>query len=327
MVTVGDMFSHRSGLPDHAGDMLEDLGYDRRYVLERLRDSAARPVPNLLRLHQLRADRRRRGGGRRRGQVVGGPQRRGALPAAGHDLDEFPVRRLRGPAGPGASGHIHVDGKYEPLYIRDPEPEAPAGGVSSSVNDMTHWLAMVLANGSYDGKQIVDPKALLPALTPQIVSSPAERTGDALRLLRLRLQRRHHVGRPARSSATPAPSNSVRAPTSSIIPSADVAIVALTNATPVRRARDADRASSPTWSSSVRCARTGASSTHDAFADWTQPVGLAGRQAAAGQPGAGRSRCRPTSAATPTTTGARPRSPRRTAGSPWRWARTWTLCR
>ena len=26
MVSVGDMFSHRSGLPDHAGDMLEDLG-------------------------------------------------------------------------------------------------------------------------------------------------------------------------------------------------------------------------------------------------------------------------------------------------------------
>ncbi len=37
MVSVGDMFSHRSGLPDHAGDMLEDLGYDRRYVLDRLR--------------------------------------------------------------------------------------------------------------------------------------------------------------------------------------------------------------------------------------------------------------------------------------------------
>ena len=38
MVTVGDMFSHRSGLPDHAGDMLEDIGHDRRYVMERLRD-------------------------------------------------------------------------------------------------------------------------------------------------------------------------------------------------------------------------------------------------------------------------------------------------
>ena len=37
MVTVGDMYSHRSGLPDHAGDLLEDLGYDRRYVLDHLR--------------------------------------------------------------------------------------------------------------------------------------------------------------------------------------------------------------------------------------------------------------------------------------------------
>ncbi len=43
MVSVGDMFSHRSGLPDHAGDMLEDLGYDRRYVLERLRDQPLDP--------------------------------------------------------------------------------------------------------------------------------------------------------------------------------------------------------------------------------------------------------------------------------------------
>ena len=37
MVTIGDMYSHRSGLPDHAGDMLENLGYDRRYVLDHLR--------------------------------------------------------------------------------------------------------------------------------------------------------------------------------------------------------------------------------------------------------------------------------------------------
>ena len=34
MLTIGDLFAHRSGLPDHAGDLLEDLGYDRRAVLE-----------------------------------------------------------------------------------------------------------------------------------------------------------------------------------------------------------------------------------------------------------------------------------------------------
>ena len=36
-VTVADLFSHRSGLPDHAGDLLEDLGYDQDYVLHALR--------------------------------------------------------------------------------------------------------------------------------------------------------------------------------------------------------------------------------------------------------------------------------------------------
>jgi CubicO group peptidase (beta-lactamase class C family) len=43
MLSVGDLFSHRSGLPDHAGDMLEDLGYDRRTVLERLRQLPLSP--------------------------------------------------------------------------------------------------------------------------------------------------------------------------------------------------------------------------------------------------------------------------------------------
>ncbi|MAM08915.1 MAG: serine hydrolase, partial [Rhizobiaceae bacterium] len=36
-LTIGDLYSHRSGLPDHAGDDLEDLGFDRRTILERLR--------------------------------------------------------------------------------------------------------------------------------------------------------------------------------------------------------------------------------------------------------------------------------------------------
>ena len=113
-----------------------------------------------------------------------------------------------------AVGHIHVDGKYEPLYVRDADPQGPAGGVSSSVNDMTRWLAMVLANGSHDGKQIVDADALLPAITPQIVSSPASRTRDAIGLLRIRIQHRHDVRRRERNSAIPVPSNSERGRTS-----------------------------------------------------------------------------------------------------------------
>src|SRR5258708_38211276 len=43
-VTLADLFSHRSGLPDHAGDLLEDLGYDQEHVLDRLRLAALAPL-------------------------------------------------------------------------------------------------------------------------------------------------------------------------------------------------------------------------------------------------------------------------------------------
>src|SRR5262249_7819167 len=36
-VTLRDLLCHRTGLPEHAGDLLEDLGYSRSEVLHRLR--------------------------------------------------------------------------------------------------------------------------------------------------------------------------------------------------------------------------------------------------------------------------------------------------
>jgi len=230
MVTIGDMYSHRSGLPDHAGDLLEDLGYDRRYVLERLRQLPLDPfrISYAYTNFGLTAGAEAVAVGAGKSwedlsqDVLYRPL---GMASTSSRFDEFMARPDR------ALGHIHVDGKYEPLYVRDPQPEAPAGGVSSSVNDMTRWMTMVLANGTYDGKQIVDAKALLPAVTPQIVSSPA--TEPAMRsgfygfgfnvgstsAARMQLS---HSGAFELGSGT----NVV------ILPSADVAIVALTNATP-----------------------------------------------------------------------------------------------
>ena len=230
MVSVGDMLSHRSGLPDHAGDMLEDLGYDRRYVLERLRQLPLDPFRISYAYTNF-------------GFTAGAEA---AAVSAGRSWENLAEQVLYQPLGMTSTssrfadyesranravGHIHIDGRYEPSYTRDPQPESPAGGVSSSVNDMTKWLTMVLANGSYDGKQLVDPKALLPAITPQIVSSPA--TEPAMRsgfygygfnvsstsAARMQLS---HSGAFELGSGT----NFV------ILPSADVAVVALTNATP-----------------------------------------------------------------------------------------------
>jgi CubicO group peptidase (beta-lactamase class C family) len=230
MVTVGDMFSHRSGLPDHAGDMLEDIGYDRRYVLERMRQLPLHPFRISYAYTNF-------------GFTVGAEA---VAVSAGKSWEDLGNEVLFGPLGMASTsyefvdyearpnravGHIHIDGKYEPRYIRDPQPEAPAAAASSSVNDMTHWLAMMLANGSYGGKQIVDQNALLPAITPQAVSSratePAMRSGfygygfsvGSTSAARMELS---HSGAFELGSGT----NFV------ILPSADVAIIALTNATP-----------------------------------------------------------------------------------------------
>jgi CubicO group peptidase (beta-lactamase class C family) len=230
LVTVGDMYSHRSGLPDHAGDLLEDLGYDRRYVLDRLRDYPLDPFRISYAYTNF-------------GLTAGAEAVAVAAGKSWEDLSQDVLYKPLGMASTSsrfdeylarpdrAIGHIHIGGKYEPDYVRDPQPEAPAGGVSSSINDMTKWLTMMLADGTYNGQQLVDPKALLPALTPQSVSNPpsepAARPGfygygfnvGTTSAARVQFS---HSGAFQLGSGT----NFV------IIPSADVAIVALTNATP-----------------------------------------------------------------------------------------------
>ena len=79
MVSVGDMFSHRSGLPDHAGDMLEDLGYDRRYVLDRLRELPLDPFRISYAYTNFGLTAAAEAVAARRRQVVGGPRRRGGV--------------------------------------------------------------------------------------------------------------------------------------------------------------------------------------------------------------------------------------------------------
>ena len=230
MVTVGDLFSHRSGLPDHAGDKLEDIGYDRRAVLERLRQLPLDP----FRIHYAYTNYGLTAAAEAVAAKAGEPWDqlgRDALfeplgmSSTSYRFADYEARKDR------AVGHIRIDGGYQPKFVRDADQQAPAGGVSSSVNDMTHWLQLVLANGSYQGRQLVDPKALLPALTPQVTSSPpsepAMRTGS--------YGFGFNVGTTsaARVQLSHSGAFQLGAGTNVLfLPSADVAIVALTNATP-----------------------------------------------------------------------------------------------
>jgi CubicO group peptidase (beta-lactamase class C family) len=231
MLTVADLFAHRSGLPDHAGDLLEDLGYDRRAVLERLRRLPLAPFRTSYAYTNF-------------GVTAAAEAIAASAGEPWEDLSEQVLYRPLGMASTSsrfadyqdrpnkAVGHVLVDGRYQPRYVRNADAQSPAGGVSASVNDLTRWLTMVLAGGSYNGDRIVDSSALLAALTPQMVSNPpsdpAMRSGfygygfNISTSAAARMQYSH-----SGAFALGASTNFV------MIPSADVAIVAVTNATPV----------------------------------------------------------------------------------------------
>ncbi|MCW1959598.1 MAG: serine hydrolase [Mycobacterium sp.] len=231
MLTVGDLFAHRSGLPDHAGDMLEDLGYDRRTVLERLRLLPLAPFRTSYAYTNF-------------GVTAGAEAVAAAAGKSWEDLSEAVIYRPLDMASTSsrfsdyaartnkAVGHVLVDGAYQPRYTRDPDPQSPAGGVSSSVNDMAHWLSMVLANGTYNGAPVADPQKLLAAVTPRMVSSPP--TEPAMRSGFYGYGFNVSTSPAGRVQFSHSGAFSLGAGTNFVvIPSADVAIIALTNATPV----------------------------------------------------------------------------------------------
>ena len=43
---------------------------------------------------------------------------------------------------------------------RNPDPQAPAGGVSSTVGDLAQWARLELGRGMYDGKRFISESAL-----------------------------------------------------------------------------------------------------------------------------------------------------------------------
>jgi CubicO group peptidase (beta-lactamase class C family) len=217
-------------LPDHAGDVLEDLGYDRRQVLDRLRHLPLGP----FRISYAYTNFGFTAGAEAVAVSAGKPWEVLAdealfdpleMGATSYRFTDYEAAKNR------AVGHIHMDGRYQPSYVRNADVEAPAGGASSSVNDMTRWLAMVLADGSHDGRSIIDAKALLPALTPQIVSSPA--TEPAMRSGFYGFGFNVSASSAARMELSHSGAFELGAGANFLIlPSADVAIVALTNATP-----------------------------------------------------------------------------------------------
>ncbi len=177
-ITLRDFYSHRSGLPEHAGDLLEDLGFTRKEILDRLRFQK----PNSSFRSQY-------------AYTNFGITEAGVAAARAYNLtwENASEQKLYKPLGMHSTssryadfmarmnkalGHVLINGQWVQKYKRDPDTQAPAGGVSSSVNDLAKWMRLQLADGRLDGHPVVDEKALSATHSPQMLTGFSPLTGS-----------------------------------------------------------------------------------------------------------------------------------------------------
>lgn len=230
-VSYADMYSHRSGLPAHIGDTLEDLGYDRAEVLERLRYVPLDPfrAQNLYTNFGITAA----------GQA--------AANAEGVTWEQLSAANLYTPLGMvnttssyqeflagdnRADLHVEQDGEWQNLNTRDPDAQSPAGGVSSSAADLARWMNLILAGGMHDGEQLVDAATLSEMLSPHSPGSPP-RTLDSRPGIDL-LGFNSGVSSSARVTFSHSGAFAMGAGTNfQMVPAEQLGIVVLTNGSPI----------------------------------------------------------------------------------------------
>lgn len=164
-VSYADMYSHRSGLPGHIGDLLEDLGYDRDHILHQLRYA---PVSDF----RAKNDYTNFG-------ITAAAQ--AVANASGMTWDNLSRTELYKPLGMTRTTssyqefltqhnrallHVPTDNGWRPLHTRDPDAQSPAGGVSSSANDFAKWMNFILAGGEHDGEQLINAATMAEMLSP-----------------------------------------------------------------------------------------------------------------------------------------------------------------
>jgi CubicO group peptidase (beta-lactamase class C family) len=231
-VTVGDLYSHRSGLPDHAGDKLEDLGYGRTEVLQRLRQVPLSPFRSSYAYTNFGITAAAEAVANAAGvdwetlseQVIYRPL---GMESTSSRFTDFMARQNR------VTPHVRTpNGAWVVGVGRNPDAQSAAGGVSASANDMARWLALVLGNGAYGGKQVVVADALLPAMSPQSISSPPSNTNARAGFYGYGFG----VGTSSAGRVVLSHSGAFALGASTnftAIPSADIAITILTNAGPI----------------------------------------------------------------------------------------------
>ncbi|MDP4006369.1 serine hydrolase [Methylobacterium sp. NEAU K] len=178
-VTVRDFFNHRSGLPGTSGDDLEDIGYGRDEILRKLR--LVRPSSS------FRAGYSYSNFGFTEGAVA-------AARPTGKPWDIVAQEKLFGPLGMTSTSttyagfltrldraalHVRADGAWVARIKRDPDAQAPAGGISSSARDLAQWLRLEIGDGMTEHKRLIAAAALAQTHVPLTARGRNPVTGSA----------------------------------------------------------------------------------------------------------------------------------------------------
>ena len=167
-VTVRDLFAHRSGLSGNAGNDLESLGFSRDDILRRVR--FLRPTSSFRSAWDYSNF------GLTEAAVA-------AARAAGYTWEDAAEARLYTRVGMTstssrhrdflrhdnrASLHVPFNGELKALTTRNPDPQSPAGGASSSARDLAKWMRLELALGRFNGEPIVNADAIAETHRPLV---------------------------------------------------------------------------------------------------------------------------------------------------------------
>lgn len=174
-VTIRDMFSHRSGLPEHAGDLLEDYGYDRKYILDHLR--YLKPVS------RFRTENHYTNFGFTQGAIA-------AATACDSSWEDAAKEKFFNPLKMDSSSYKYTefqtnDNKavnhklanstnapnltvldqhtqwMNPEHPRIPDAQSPAGGASASINDLVKWITWLQEKISDNEDQTTQPQIFI----------------------------------------------------------------------------------------------------------------------------------------------------------------------
>ena len=174
-LTIRDLLSHRNGLPSFIGDNLEDnFLYSTKEILYRLRFQ--KPVSGFRSKYAYQNYDVTAAGetvvkltGKKWSKLISErifkPLNMNSSCAAFADFTKEENKALP---------HSLKNGKFSLHSLHNSDTQAPAASISSSIQDMIKWVKMQLNEGMYDGKRIINAKALQETHKSQIVINSLE---------------------------------------------------------------------------------------------------------------------------------------------------------